>query len=339
MKPTLNQLKRLVGNPGAYSVQQDNGSYIPVRSELTDGVLRSHLEGLVTVGTYIGHVVDGVTISRTLCFDVDSGEKTALIEVQRIKEALLSLGVSEVSLGIEFSGKKGYHLWLPLADYRPNTELRRVGRAALFLAGVDCEVYPKQDNVRDLGNLVKLPGGVHRVSGNHNDFVDHVPLPLPSLQWLQLLEVVPDELAVRRKVSDSRFPCMAAIQNEGCAEGGRNIQLFHLATLLLRAGVTDENVEVLVRKTNQLGDPLDDVELEALLDSSKMSGPICEQLPKDRHCGELCIKARSPGLYTRPGQLRYAAVGEKVVVTLSGRDRNVVEFEHDDVGRMKAVLR
>jgi hypothetical protein len=332
----------LVGNPDAYSVQQENGKYLPARAELTDSVLRAHLEGAATIGTYIGHVVDGKTVARTLCFDVDSGEEVALDEIQRIKTALVEeLGVPDSCLGIEFSGRKGYHLWLPLTDPRPNHELRRVGRAALFLAGVKCEVYPKQDEVKDLGNLVKLPGGVHRLTGNHNDFIDQVPTPMPVNKWEELIARLPEEQRSARKQSDTRFPCMEAIQNEGVQEGGRNIQLFHLATMLRRAGVTDENVEVIIRRTNERGDPLDEDELVTLLESSLNSGPICQNLPEDRQCGELCIRARIKGLFTRPGQLRYAAEGENVVVTVAerGPEKNMVTFEHDDVGRMRAVLR
>jgi hypothetical protein len=131
---------------------------------------------------------------------------------------------------------------------------------------------------------------------------------------------------------------MEAIQEEGVREGSRNIQLFHLATMLRRAGVSDDNVDLVVRRTNELGDPLDEQELSLLLESSKMSGPLCSSLPEERQCGELCVRARTSGLYTRPGQLRFASDGENVVVTLVGRKGDVIEFSHDDVGKMKAVL-
>lgn len=338
MKPNLSQLRRLVGNPDAYAIQQKDGSYRPVREPLSDPVLQAHLATSVTVGTYIGHNVDGTSVARTLCFDVDTGDQ-ALEQVSTIAVALeADLGVPAVCMGIEFSGKKGYHLWLPLQEPRPNFELRRVGRAALALAGVQCEVYPKQDTVRDLGNLVKLPGGKHMVSGKANDFITKAPLPLPITKWEAVLIQLPEEQYARRAASDSRFPCLTIIQEEGVQEGSRNIQLFHLATMLRRAGVSDDNVDLVVRKTNDAGDPLDEDELSQLLESSKNAGPICSSLPEERQCGELCIRARTSGLFTRPGQLRWAAEGENVVVTLVGRDRNVITFSHDDVGRMKAIL-
>lgn len=342
-KPTVVQLQRLVGNPDAYAVQNENSTYTPVREKLTASVLQAHLDETITVGTYIGHLQDGATIARTLVFDVDTGGVEALEQVSAIQRALSEeLGVPASCMGIEFSGKKGYHLWLPLQEPRPNSELRRVGRAALALAKVSCEVYPKQDEVRDLGNLVKLPGGLHRVSGKQNDFLDRVPVPLPLLHWERVYGQLPEEQHARRAASESRFPCIASIQEEGVREGSRNIQLFHLAAMLRRAGVTDENVDIIVRKTNEMGDPLDEEELGNLLGSSRNGGPICSQLPEERRCGELCLMNRMKGLRILPQQLRNGIEGEPVVVTLSKRaEKNGVwsiELAHDDIKSAKAVL-
>jgi len=342
LKPTLAQLRRFVGNPHAYAEQQTDGSWYPVRKPLTDIVLQQHLEQKRTVGTYIGHrpmgEQPGETVSRTLCFDIDNGSYS---DAQAIRGSLVhDFGVHASSVGIEFSGKKGYHVWLVLQDYRPNAELRRAGRATLAVTGIECEVYPKQDAVRDLGNLVKLPGGKHQVSGSANDFVDLIPTPLPQARWQELLSRFPKEQRVRRASGgEVRFPCMEVIQNEGVSEGGRNIQLYHLATMLRRAGVTNENVQRIIHHTNNLGQPLEETEVDELLLQSTLAGPICEQLPEDRQCGELCIKERTSGLYARPGQFRYAAIGEGVVVTVIGRKGKVIELEHGDVSKMKAVLK
>jgi hypothetical protein len=352
MKPTVAQLRRLVGNPAAYAVQQDDGSWRPVREPLTDFVLADHLKGLFTVGTYIGHrrtfetVHDGAgptgvgeeTVARTLVFDVDSGDED---EVSRILEALATLGLSEYCWGTETSGRKGWHIWVLLARGVPASDLRRFGRAVLALAGVVCEVNPKQDEVRDLGNLVKLPGGVHRVTGNTAEFVDRVPTPLPVAVFERLLGNLPPEVRAQSSApSETRFPCMEDIQTWAVEEGGRNIQLFHLATLLRRGGVSDSYVDYIVRDVNErCSPPLDNSELDVLVESSKTSGPLCHLLPEERQCGELCIKARTKGLYTRPGQLRHAAAGENVVVTVESNDGQTVTFAHDDVSTAKAKIR
>jgi hypothetical protein len=331
----------MVGNPDAYALQQPDGTYRPVRARLDETVLKEHLAQRITVGTYIGHSLERqqVTVARTLCFDVDDGDTAeSLTKAWDIAAALNELFEMAVHPGIEFSGRRGYHVWVVLQDYRPNDELRRIGRATLALARTTCEVYPKQDEVRDLGNLVKLPGSIH-LQGRANNWVpDGRPRPVPMPAWERVLAALPPEQHARRGSTDSRFPCMTAIQDEGVEEGGRNIQLFHLAAMLRRAGVTDENVEVIIRSTNEKGDPLDEFELSTLLESSKNSGPICSQLPEARQCGDLCIHARIQGLHARPRQLRFAGEGEPVVVTVAKRDKNGIYLEHPDAQRMKAVL-
>ena len=336
MKPSLTQLKRLVGNPNAYAIQNPDGSYSPVRKPLDDGVLAKHLEGVLTVGTYVN---DGDR-ARFVCWDVDEDNPD---KVAALRAAALELGAREQFLGVEFSGKKGFHLWLPLQDYLPAEDLRRFGKAVCAVAGVECEVNPKQSEVRDLGNLVKLPGSVHRVTGQPNEFLDRIPLPMPVGLWAEaVVPNLPEQMQARRggTRSDSRFPCLEAIQQEGVSEGGRNIQLFHLATMFRRHGATDETVELILLNLNEKCDPpLDDAELASILESSRHSGPICDQLPTERQCGDLCIKARLSGLNTRPGQLRNAGVGECVVVRLDSRAGATVTFGHPDLQTAKGALR
>lgn len=349
----LVQLRRLVGNPDAYAKQNEDGSWLPVREPLDDAVLVGHLEKRITVGTYVGHRIatgrstgvpelGSATVARTLVLDYDTGD-AARTQANEARRALLALHVPETNIGIEFSGRKGYHVWVVLQKPVPNAELRRLGRAALVLAEHPSatEVFPKQDEVRDLGNLVKLPGGVHRVSGRENNFIGMVPIPMPPASWQRVLAGLPEE--VRAKHSgpvDNRFPCLASIQ-EGVSEGGRNIQLFHLATMFRRHGAEDELVSIILQHVNSLGDPLDDAELESIVRSSAHSGPICGQLPQDMQddCGDNCIRARLAGLTCRPGQVRNAQVGESVVVTLASREEDKVSFAHDDLESTKGRLR
>lgn len=333
---TVQHLQRLLGNPQAYALQQKDGSYKPVRNTITPELLKQHLRGDVTVGTYV-NIGDK---ARFVVFDIDSGVED---EAYAVVTACRSLGVPDYAISVEFSGKKGHHVWVVLQDWRPAHELRRFGRAALALSGVVCEVFPKQDEVKDLGNLVKLPGATHRVTGKKAEFLAAVPRPLPVKVWeREVVPELPEEVAGARRAGseDVRFPCMSAIQEEGVSEGGRNIQLFHLATMLRRAGLSGESVEVLLRHVNEKCDPpLDDFELQSAIDSSCNSGPICDQLPEERQCGELCIRARTSGLYTRPRQLRHAGEGENVVVTISKKTGNTIQFEHDDLAVAKGVLR
>jgi hypothetical protein len=348
MQVNIAQLKRLVGNPDAYAKQNPDGTWTPVREPLTQSVLEGHLRQAYTVGTYVGHKMEDEELggdgqwtgAHTLVLDFDSGEE-ARDQAQQAKNALVKLGLTPAHVGIEFSGRKGYHVWVVLTEDRPNAELRRVGRAALAVAGLplSTEVFPKQDEVRDLGNLVKLPGGKHQVTGKLCAFEGAVPMPVPPVVWQRLFDALPEEQTARHSGPvQNRFPCLSIIQ-EGVEEN-RNIQLFHLAAMFRRHGAEDDLVRTILQHVNEQGDPLDDSELEGIVRNSAHSGPICQQLPGDVEsaCGEYCIKQRTSGLYTRPGQVRHASEGECVVVRVKSREQGVVQFEHDDIDVAKGRM-
>lgn len=338
-KPTGKELLALVGNPDVYARQDDAGSWFPVRERLTPAVIRRHRAGEITVGTYIVLPPDQ---ARTLVFDIDSPDMAeADTMVARLTKLLYTLGLD---YGVEFSGGKGYHIWVVADEYMDAAVLYRLGRGIREEAGYPAlEVFPKQTEVRDLGNLVKLPGGIHRKTGKANDFVGAVPEPNAVRDLEKLAESYP-EVGLRKRKGDApqsvEFPCVHNIQ-DGVHEGGRNIALFHLATMLRRFSLTDENVEAIVRRANERSDPpLEEAEVAALIDSSQYSGPICDQLSEENHCGDQCIKARHAGLYTRAGVLKWAAAGESVVVDVASRteDGTVVELSHPDIVQARAVI-
>jgi hypothetical protein len=337
-KPSPGFLRKLVGNPDVYAVQRDDGQWTPVREPLTPAVIASHRRGELTVGTYIVNPPDQ---ARTLVFDIDDPKEA---EQDRMLNTLCKLLVKlDVQYGVEFSGRKGYHVWVLSDDYMPAEVLYRLGRGIRAEAGFPkLEVFPKQTTVRDMGNLVKLPGGVHRVTGKANDFVGAVP-KTNTVEDLGLLAAKYPELRVRSDAPDAiEYPCVYEIQ-VGAEEGGRNVHLFHLATMLRRWSLTDENVAHIVYAANEKSNPgpLEEWEVERILESSKFSGPICDQLDDSVHCGGQCIKAKHPGLFTRRGALKWAADGEEVVVRVVGRDedeKHIVEIEHEDIVQGRAIL-
>lgn len=330
MAVTVPKLQRFVGNPNAYAVQQPDGSYRPVRERLTAAVLRRHLDGEVTVGTY---VLMG-DLAKTLVFDVDEPD-TAV--VQTLTSYLTGLGLG---YGVEVSGRKGWHIWVVARMWVPAHLLRRIGlQGAELVRGRKVEVFPKQDMAADLGNLVKLPWGVHRVTGARSYF--EVEPPVVSTAAIEsAVAVLPQPETREPEGPPPPFRCMEAIQ-AGVSEGQRNIALFHYVVMLRRAGVAPEFVDALAAQVNaRFSPPLDDREVEATVRSAMRYGPLCRQLEgTSLHCGEDCLLRRAPGLYTRPGRVRFAAAGEAVVVRVAHNDGEVVEFEHEDLaqgwGRLK----
>lgn len=346
-KPKLIELQALVGNPDVYAVQHKDGSWSPVRDSLTPAVLRKHRAGEVTVGTYIVKPPDQ---ARVLVLDIDAKDEAEQdIMLRKVTATLIdinrTLGDGTLFWQTEFSGRKGYHVWIVADDYMDAAILYRLGRGIREDSGYpDMEVFPKQVEVRDLGNLVKLPGGIHQVTGKENDFVGGWAGTNPVDLLTELSQLYP-EVGMRKRRTDApeviEYPCVHDIQT-GVKEGSRNVSLFHLAVMLRRWSLTDDNVEAVVRKANEasVDGPVPDDELETILDNSRYSGPLCGQLGDDVHCGDQCILARHSGLYTRTGALKWAGDNEVVTVEVDRRtdDGLVVELKHPDIVQGRAIL-
>jgi hypothetical protein len=165
--------------------EQGESGYTPVREPLTPAVVRNHLLGNVTLGVYPVRLDNTVTF---FAFDVDI-RKTALArargslaEARRVKEAAAAeaerLRAELERLGapalLEDSGYKGRHLWIFLETPEDAAVVRQFG--GLFLKAVSvtspdiqAEFFPKQAATgAGIGNLIKLPVGIHRRTGRRS---------------------------------------------------------------------------------------------------------------------------------------------------------------------------
>lgn len=104
---------------------------------------------------------------------------------------------------IEFSGGKGYHFWFLFSRPVPAAAARRLlnglaGAVSGDLTAFSLEVFPKQDRLsgKGLGNLVKLPLGVHRMSGRRSWFSECADRSADAqLRWLAGVEAAdPDRV-------------------------------------------------------------------------------------------------------------------------------------------------
>lgn len=170
--------------------------YTPVHRPLTPELVRAHLQGSITVGSYLVRSDDTVTC---VVFDVDAtrraldhaeGDAVRTRDLRRVLhteglrmlQQLQALGLDPLLID---SGHKGRHLWLFLDQPTPATEARHAGRALLGALSPDdprisVELFPKQDRVAHggLGNLVKLPLGVHLRTGRRAALLDDHGEPL-----------------------------------------------------------------------------------------------------------------------------------------------------------------
>lgn len=162
--------------------------YVPVRRPMTTEDVLDHLRGHRTYGIYLLQqdsrvrlgVIDADLVSRFRAGAVAAAEKDL---VRRENRYLLSR-LAELSAAqglpclIEFSGGKGFHFWYlfegPVAAPLARQALQGLAkRLAPDLSCFSLEVFPKQDQLagKGLGNLVKLPLGVHRMTGRPSHFL------------------------------------------------------------------------------------------------------------------------------------------------------------------------
>lgn len=168
---------------------EGKSGYVPERRPFGPAELEEHLAGRKTYGIYLLQADARV---RTAVVDMDlsprfrtgklsaDDKRLVLRERQylfaRIKELSLQAGAAPL---IEFSGGKGFHFWYffdPAVEAAVARSFLETIRQALAgdISTFGLEVFPKQDSFsgKGLGNLVKLPLGIHRLTGKRSYFID-----------------------------------------------------------------------------------------------------------------------------------------------------------------------
>ncbi|MEI7894832.1 MAG: hypothetical protein WCI05_17175 [Myxococcales bacterium] len=195
-----------------YDEARQRSGYRPAEQPLTESLVRSHLQGSLTLGQYLLHP-DGTCSFGVIDLDISAnsmqslrstrGENVAPTEHARARQFALRLVDAGRRLGLplfaEDSGGRGLHIWLFLEPRRPAAAVRSALSQILVAAGpmppdVKAEIFPKQDRIgpRGLSSLVKLPLGVHPVTLRRCALLDEQLRPRePLLEALRMLQVAP----------------------------------------------------------------------------------------------------------------------------------------------------
>lgn len=278
--------QRFIQRDDCYPVQYANnsGSYTVIREKLTDGVLLDHLKGNKTIGLY------GSSDSNTkwLCIDIDDRDEIAVREVQNHIQRFT------IPYLTEFSGNKGYHVWIFFDNLYPNRIARALAGAFTFYN----EVFPKQDIIGTgkLGNLVKAPLGKHQVTGNWCLFLDKDLRPekdqygvLAGIQLINPIHVICKSLPeiwhklMAKPHNENNFnpvklpiikDCVKVALFQGAEQGKRNRIGHIIATEFRNAGLdknkTDSVLKTIWNPKNQ--PPLSEDEISLIVNSAYESG-------------------------------------------------------------------
>jgi hypothetical protein len=162
--------------------------YAPVRRPMEPADIDEHLAGRKTYGIYLMRpdstvkvgLIDADLIqqyrhSRLKPTDMDLLRRERNYLLDRVRDLSHNAGLRSVP---EFSGGKGFHFWYlfenPVAAALVKTSLEIIQkRLAPDLTTFKLEVFPKQEQLsgKGFGNLVKLPLGVHRLTGKRSFFL------------------------------------------------------------------------------------------------------------------------------------------------------------------------
>lgn len=259
-----------------YAVQTEDGRYRRTRQPLTPDVLARHLRGEETCGAY---VLDENGMGLWTLVDLDAMEREWL---ERLFNAGVALGIRPDAMLREFSGSKGYHLWVFMAEKTPGPQLQKIGQIIVERSGVPrtdsrylhpsgqprvlIEIYPKTTDMsatpESMGQLVKLPLGIHRKTGQlampldvtgpvaplTPAEVDQVLAPWANVEFLQTGGAASAAPPLPGTAKHTPYPCTESMLGSTWGEGGRNSVVFLLAKRLHVAGYSlDEAIDYISR--------------------------------------------------------------------------------------------
>jgi hypothetical protein len=189
--------------------------------------IEAHLDGSKTIGLYAINPKDQTV--KWICWDIDlerdlgSGEghelarETAKSAVVKLLAAIKARGFNEKAVMVEYSGQKGYHLWLFFKPPILAVAAYFIGREIAESAGLgkSIEVFPKQKQLLSpYGNLVKLPCGIHKRTNNRCNFLDESwnPLAPESIKTVLTQTLVVDEY-MKHQIAYEAKPWLDAVSS------------------------------------------------------------------------------------------------------------------------------
>lgn len=198
LEPSRGDLLRFLhlfsGRPDVHARQwyepSRGAGYSPVHQPLSPNLLMAHLDGELTLGVYPLRL-DGTVRFFALDLDVtkqaiaQQGQsmegarglrRTLYEEAKRLKALLDGVGLTGL---MEDSGWRGRHVWFFLREPVSVKLVHELGQQLLRCfwpedEALSLEFFPKQEELKGkgLGNLIKLPLGVHKRTGRRGVLLD-----------------------------------------------------------------------------------------------------------------------------------------------------------------------
>lgn len=246
-----------------------------MKEPLTTEIYKGHVDGTKRIGVYPLHNGDGTGPggwAKWIAADIDDKDfKKAL----NIKQRLDILGIEAY---IERSKSKGYHIFSFFNKDIEAYKLRLVYNMVLDQLGIKCELFPKQDEVKDeaFGNFINLPLFGADIHDDKTVFIDDKEEVIMStvadlheikINDVKVIEEIVELNRLERKpvtFMDSPVmaephkpgalktpPCVDKIKTHGVKAGQRNEATFRMAVYYKERNVPAEEVFALLVEWNK----------------------------------------------------------------------------------------
>lgn len=165
---------------------------------LTPNVVEAHLQGRQTVSVRL--LQPGTNTAKAGCIDFDAPKdgsdtealQAVLAQAQKVQQTATDRSLSTY---LEFSGRRGFHLWLFADASLPGATWIKALQNLCYLSGYKPkEIYPATATIANDGKAsgrpIRLPCGIHQMSGRRNGFLPEV------VEWADGFPVVPENQLV-----------------------------------------------------------------------------------------------------------------------------------------------
>lgn len=152
-------------------MKEGQNEYYVYREPITQDVIKDHVDGLMTIGLFQLSKDEKV---KWVCWDFDSEDDNPETVFEDAKKLYLFLKNSGYHPLLEFSGRRGYHVWLFIEPIHAKVAKEFAEEMTKQSETNPDEIFPKQEklNGKGYGSMVKLPLGVHRVSKRRSVIFD-----------------------------------------------------------------------------------------------------------------------------------------------------------------------
>ena len=164
-------------------VRMEDNQVQTIKYRYTDGDVMNHLDGNYSLCVFAGeHATNFITI------DIDLGEPEV---VRKVVDTMVDLGIPRELIYVSFSGRKGYHVDIFFENFIYNSIAEKFYWALIERSGLN----PRKVEFRPTHRqAIKLPLGIHQLTGNRCWYVDRETLePIEDFEYIFTIERIPQE--------------------------------------------------------------------------------------------------------------------------------------------------